>query len=149
MKIVLKETGDINHNDIYIQYHYSNYKSAKEISEIILINSENVEVIDEHYHIKNTCLNHIYYFQSYDHKIYCYYDGKRRQIKTKDRNKFKKKIIKYGFIQINRTTYINMNYVLSYKIIHNSNRLVRLHNGEEIIVSRKYKNSFDFYIKNQ
>lgn len=147
MRIIMKESYDIEFCDICIEYHHLNFKRAKEIQELIGMYNDNYVINEENYSVYQFHLDKIFYIECKDHKIYSYYQYEKRVIKTKNPNEFKNKIVKYGFIKINKSIYMNMNYVQSFSVIEGSKRKVVLVNNKELIVSRKYKNLFDNFYK--
>lgn len=141
--IILKENINIKRDEIHIHYHSLNKNKANQLYHLLKNQYHIVEVTDKNYNKKIEFLNKIYYIQSADHKIQCYFEKDSQYMNIKSIRSVKNKLRECGFIQINKSTYINKTYIQSYKIIESAKRSVQLSNGKELIISRRYKDLFE------
>ncbi len=143
MKIVLKDSMNVNFDEICIYYNSMNKTAANHLSYLLKQRLNAVEVIDKKYERKIEFLHKIYYIEIKNQKVICYFENNNKIMNIKNIKNIYDKLHQCGFIKINKTTLVNMNYIKNYKIIENSQRLIELNNDVQLIVSRKYKNIFD------
>ncbi len=134
LEIIVK--GDINDNNtIEILSLLNNFSDFGKI----ILRNENENLIYD--------ANKIIYFESSSGKTYAYTEANKYEVKEKLYEiieRFKSK----GFIQINKSTVVNIHYIKSISAEFSGNYCARLKgNGNTLTISRKYFNSFKKFIR--
>ncbi len=90
----------------------------------------------------------IYYFEAVDKRCFAYLEKKVFEVKytlcqIEDRLK------QYGFVRINKSNVVNIYKIEKIKCTANMRIVAFLDNGEQLVISRHYKKSFEAYLKSR
>ncbi len=134
LEIIVK--GDINDNEtIQVLSLLNNFSDFGKI----MMHNENESFIYD--------ANEIIYFESGLGKTYAYTETGKYEVKEK-LYELIKRLGSKGFVQINKSTVVNINYIKSISAEFSGNYCARLkRTGNTLTISRKYFNSFKKFIR--
>lgn len=134
LEIIVK--GDIN--DSNTTKILSLLNSVSDFGKIILLNENESYIFD---------VNEIVYFESYSGKSYAYTIDKKYEVREK-LYELIEDFSNNGFVQINKSTIVNINFVKSISAEFSGNYTARLKNSNRTLtISRKYFNNFKNFIR--
>lgn len=90
----------------------------------------------------------IYYIEIVDQYIFAYTKNNCYKVNIKF-HVLSEMVKQYNIKQINRNTLVNLNFVISSKIISDCRRQIQLKNNETLIVSRKYLKDYMTFFENK
>ena len=90
----------------------------------------------------------IYYFEAVDKKCFAYLQKKVFEVKY-TLSQIEEALNQYGFVRINKSNIVSIYKIERIKCSANMRVLAFLSNGEQLIISRHYKKSFEAYLKSK
>lgn len=111
----------------YFNYHFQKIRVRTTDSRYIYVN-----------------LMDIYYVEALDGRCLLY-DDEHIYFAMDRFPKLKQYLSKFDFVQCNKTQIVNTHHIKEIEIYKDCQRILTLDNSELLLVSRRYKNSFDEY----
>lgn len=134
LEIIVK--GDIN--DSNTTKILSLLNSVSDFGKIILLNENESYIFD---------VNEVIYFEACLGKSYAYTVDKKYEVREK-LYELIKDFSNKGFVQINKSTIVNINFVKSISAEFSGNYTAKLKNSNKTLtISRKYFNNFKRFIR--
>ena len=90
----------------------------------------------------------IYYFEAVDKRCFAYLEKKVFEVKD-TLNKIEDRLKQYGFVRINKSNIVYIYKIENIKCTANMRIVTFLDNGEQLVISRHYKKSFQAYLKSK
>ena len=149
MKIVYCEDEKLNHYEIKLVFHPKNKKVAKILGNQLEERLDMIEVYDDLGNKYPIPLVSVYYFESVDHKVYCYTEDEIYRVRGRSIRNLKEVLDQFDFCQIDVNTLVNVKHVKSYIKSAACRRQIFLDNGDRLVSSRRYRDNFDTMVKNR
>ena len=138
MKVMVEQIDSQQEEQVLIRCHRVT-ETVRDIRHFILSRQENLEGYEagKLYRIP---LPEIYYAEAVDNRLFVYTKHKVYEVKMK-LYAFEEAYKSKQFFRCSRTVVVNLMRIDSLRPALNGRLSARLHNGEDIIISRKYVNS--------
>lgn len=143
MKLTLKEDKSIKESLIDITYNIFD-RRIQQVIEIAEANTFQMKAEKEN-RIYMIDSYDIYYIESVDNNSFLYTASEVYEIKEK-LYALEKKLEQTTFIRINKSTILNMNYLVSVEPVPNYRLEANLKNEEKLIISRHYMKDVKQYL---
>lgn len=147
MKVKYYEDKHLNHYEIRVVAHPVNKKIAEYIVDYIHNQLIIIEAFDEYNNKYPITLLNICYFETIDHKVFCYTEKNVYRIRGRSIQRLKNLLLEHDFVQINVRTYVNVRHIHTYSTGDGCRREIALDNGDKLIATRRYRDSFDDKMK--
>ena len=143
MKLFLHEDKSIKETIVDVTYRAYNSK-VKNLVELIKENNIQLQGDKEN---KTYLLDssEVYYIECVDNATFLYTELDVFENKQKLYN-FKRKLSKSSFIQINKSTILNMNYLDNVQPLPNYRLEAQLENGDRLVINRHYMKDVKKYL---
>lgn len=149
MKIIYCEDEKLNHYELKLVFHPKNKKVAKILGNKLEDKLDIIEVYDDLGNKYPIPLVSVYYFESVDHKVYCYTEDDIFRVRGRSIQNLKEGLSQFDFCQIDVKTLVNAKHVKSYIKGAECRRQIFLDNGDRLISTRRYRDDFDYMVKDR
>lgn len=148
MKVTYKESLLLESDEIEIIYNPENGMVINGMIEYLKRALNTLPCYDD----KMKCfievpLLSIYYIEITDHRIYACTESQEFRVCYQKLVDVKQEDVFSYFRKVNVTTLVNMNHVIGVRILEGAKRQLFLDNGEELIVTRSFKDNVEDYVE--
>lgn len=148
MRVVYKENILLENDEIEIIYSPQNELVIDEVIKYLQRALNTLHCYDD----KEKCFTEVpllsvYYIEIIDHRIYAYTKGREFRVCCQKLTDIKHDDLFSYFRQTNATTLVNMSHVVGVRVLEGARRQLFLDNGEELIVTRRFKDNVEDYVE--